>query len=52
MFYNGIQSDSSITVVVRSDSNGTAVLTLSNGDTGSVVVDTAINYGHGRITIA
>ena len=51
MYYNGIQSSTSIVVVVRSDSDGDCTVTLSNGDTGSVTVATATNYGYGKIEL-
>jgi len=51
MYYNGVQTDTSIVVIVRSTSNGTAVLTLSDGSTDEAAVNTATNYGHARIEI-
>jgi len=51
MYYNGVQTDTSITVVARSTSNGTVTLTCA-GQTATATADTAVNYGHVRLEIS
>lgn len=53
MYYNGLQSTTSVTVIVRSTVNGACTLTINEtGDVASGDADPSVNAGHVALTIS